>query len=285
MRFALIIFALSSVAHAADEPVLLRTRPTANSAFRFEFVNVTSQQLSVLGRETVTDISSELQMSLATTEVALDRTSFSARFANGSARVSIRGLEDELASSDTVHILTQINGKQMHVVVSNLGEIISLYSSTSPMVVDFIKQVRVMENVVLPFPKSAVSVGEVWKTSRTDTMPAPQGEGSIVTRVTLANTYLGQIDTLGIRCWVIEGRSTSFYQTGSISIGNTDIDLDGSGSLFYRSVVESSTGVLMHGTSSITSNARMAMSGPQQLIVPVDTHATFVAKRIMDSRR
>lgn len=257
------------------ETTLLRMKPSKNSTFTFDIRTASLQQMDVAGQEMSTEATSELTVHLRAKDVALDRTTFACRFAKARASVSIRGFEMELPKTDTMIDLESIDGVETTISANPTGVILSLSTHGNEKLESLLTSMKVMDRILPTLPVQEIQVGEAWSRSTVDTTGSQQGTGSVITRVTMKNTFRGSKDTLGVACWLIESASTAFVQEGTISTNGIDMQLEGSGSQQMRTFVEKRTGMIMVSSGKVNSDTRLALTGQQEMTISVDTQMSF----------
>lgn len=264
---------LSTTAHcmqetAQEDEVLMRLSPKENTTYRYSVSSTLEQDVESYGGATNNGISTDLDISLTVTDVTLGRSTLQFRSENGGLRTRTR-LDERMPLMDSVLRLNDGRGLAVTVTCDPTGRIMGIESSTSDAELSMLNSMRVLDRIIMQYPAERVSPGDRWVSELVDTMPAPQGNGRIITTIELEETFVSVVDTLGVRCWLIEGESSSMNIRGGISVPGMEIDVVGAGSMRTRAVIDARTGLPVR--SELLLDNRMTLRAadrPEDLAVP-----------------
>jgi len=261
------------------EATLLRVHPERNATFTYNIKTTYVQQIDVSGQQTSSGALNELTVHLLAKDVTLDRTMFTCTFSNAKAKFSVQGLDADMPKNDTLIDLPSFDGITTSIITDPHGAIQSVSAQSDLALTSLLTSMKVMERIIPTFPVKALQVGDSWGRSTIDTTGLQQGIGSIITSTTTKQTFRGSKDTLGYSCWLIESVSTDFQQTGTVSTNGIEMDLNGSGSQITRLFIERQTGMIVISVGEVMSDTRMVLTGQQEMVIPIDTHLSFVVQR------
>lgn len=134
---------------------------------------------------------------------------------------------------------------------------------------------QTLKYVFGPLPDRPISTGEEWahETSEDGT------SRDVKITAKWKYTFAGIIDTLGKRCAVINAKTTSLNMEGTVSQTGMKMQVEGDGAASGRSIVEIANGMSLTGKVAMQIEMRMAVSGQDQMIVPVSMETVNIFTR------
>ena len=122
--------------------------------------------------------------------------------------------------------------------------------------------------------------GMSWSVDVADTMRGRQVGGLVRTAAKLTYTYKGMIDTLGRTCARVTLSADDLSLSGTMQNMGMEMILDGDGHVRGDMLIEMSTGMQMEQRTTSVINARLAMTGQAQAIVPITTETVTTLRRL-----
>ncbi len=132
-----------------------------------------------------------------------------------------------------------------------------------------------MKSILMTLPEKPLNIGDTW--SRDE-----QAEGaseSIHIKTSFIYTLDDVIDTLGKRCAVIAMKTKKLTMDGSMEQMGMKMNVDGDGSANGRILIEVENGMPLAGRIATQIEMRMAVSGQEQMIMPISTETVNVYAR------
>ncbi len=267
---------LAFQARVQDDDVLMRLSLKPNSTYRYSISSTLEQDVEAGGGSATNAVRSEIDLSISVTDVTLGRSTLRFASENGGLRTSTRR-DERMPIMDSA--LRSNDGKELSVTVTcdPTGRVLNFSDRNDEGDLAILNGMRVFDRIVMQFPKERVRPGDRWISEMIDTMPAPQGEGSIVTTIELEERFLSIIDSLGFICWVIEGESSSMRIRGALAVSGMDIDVSGDGTMKTRALIDSRTGLPVRSEVELHNSMTLrASGGPEELAVPSNARMRVV---------
>jgi hypothetical protein len=267
---------LALQATGQDDDVLMRLSLKPNSTFRYVINSTLEQDVEAEGGISTNAMTTDLNLSISVTDVTLGRSTLRFVSENGGVRTRTR-LDERIPLMDSVLRTNDGKGLAVTVICDPTGKVMSIESGSSEDQLAVLNGMRVFDRIVMQFPKERVRPGDRWVSEMVDTMPAPQGNGSIITSIELEETFSSIVDSMGVRCWVIEGASSSMKIHGGISVAGMDVDVSGGGSMRTRAMVDSRTGLPLRSEVLLDNSMTLRASGAgDDLAVPSNARMRVV---------
>jgi len=267
---------LALQATVQDDDVLMRLALKPNSTFRYAISSTLEQDVETDGGVSTNAMTTDLNLSISVTDVTLGRSTLRFVSENGGARTRTR-LDERMPLMDSVLRTNDGKGLAVTVTCDPTGKVMSIESGSSDEQLAVLNGMRVFDRIVMQFPKERVRPGDRWISEMTDTMPAPQGNGSIITSIELEETFAAIVDSMGVRCWVIEGASSSMKIHGGISVSGMDVDVSGGGSMRTRAMIDSRTGLPLRSEVLLDNSMTLRAAGAgDELAVPSNARMRVV---------
>lgn len=267
---------LALQATGQDDDVLMRLSLKLNSSFRYAISSTLEQDVETDGGVSTTAMTTDLNLSIAVTDVTLGRSTLRFVSENGGVRTRTR-MDERMPLMDSVLRTRDGKGLAVTVTCDPTGKVMSIESGSSDDELAVLNGMRVFDRIVMQFPKERVRPGDRWISEMVDTMPAPQGSGSIITSIELEETFSAIVDSMGVRCWVIEGASSSMKIRGGISVAGMDVDVSGGGSMRTRAMVDSRTGLPLRSEVLLDNSMTLRAAGAgDDLAVPSNARMRVV---------
>jgi hypothetical protein len=251
---------LALQATGQDDDVLMRLSLKPNSTFRYAISSTLGQDVEAEGGISTNAMTTDLNLSISVTDVTLGRSTLRFVSENGGVRTRTR-MDERIPLMDSVLRTNDGKGLAVTVTCDPTGKVMSIESGSSEDQLAVLNGMRVFDRIVMQFPKERVRPGDRWISEMVDTMPAPQGNGSIITSIELEETFSSIVDSMGVRCWVIEGASSSMKIHGGISVAGMDVDVSGGGSMRTRAMVDSRTGLPLRSEVLLDNSMTLRASG------------------------
>lgn len=261
---------------AADDDVLMRLSLKPNSSFRYNVQSTLEQDIDAGGGTSTNAVTTELDLSISVTDVTLGRSTLKLISENGGLRTRTRQ-DERMPIVDSA--LRNHDGKGLAITVTcdPTGRVLGFSGSGSDEGLAVLNSMRVFDRIVMQFPKERVRPGDRWISEMIDTMPAPQGEGSIVTTIELEERFSDIIDSMGYRCWLIEGESSSMRIRGGLAVSGMNIDVSGDGTMRTRALIDSRTGLPVRSEVELQNSMTLrAAGGPDEMAVPSNARMRVV---------
>ncbi len=268
------LLALQATGH--DDDVLMRLSLKPNSTFRYAISSTLEQDVETDGGISTNAMTTDLNLSISVTDVTLGRSTLRFISENGGVRTRTR-MDERIPLMDSVLRTNDGKGLAVTVTCDPTGKVMSIENSSSEDQLAVLNGMRVFDRIVMQFPKERVRPGDRWVSEMVDTMPAPQGNGSIITSIELEETFTSIVDSMGVRCWVIEGASSSMKIHGGISVAGMDVDVSGGGSMRTRAMVDSRTGLPLRSEVLLDNSMTLRAAGAgDELAVPSNARMRVV---------
>ncbi len=267
---------LALQATVQDDDVLMRLTLKPNSTFRYVINSTLEQDVETDGGVSTNAMTTDLNLSISVTDVTLGRSTLRFVSENGGMRTRTR-LDERMPLMDSVLRTNDGKGLAVTVTCDPTGRVMSIESGSSEDQLAVLNGMRVFDRIVMQFPKERVRPGDRWISEMIDTMPAPQGNGSIITAIELEETFSAIVDSMGVRCWVIEGASSSMKIHGGISVSGMDVDISGGGSMRTRAMIDSRTGLPLRSEILLDNSMTLRAAGAgDELAVPSNARMRVV---------
>lgn len=268
------LLALQATGH--DDDVLMRLSLKPNSTFRYAISSTLEQDVETDGGISTNAMTTDLNLSISVTDVTLGRSTLRFISENGGVRTRTR-MDERIPLMDSVLRTNDGKGLAVTVTCDPTGKVMSIENGSSEDQLAVLNGMRVFDRIVMQFPKERVRPGDRWVSEMVDTMPAPQGNGSIITSIELEETFTSIVDSMGVRCWVIEGASSSMKIHGGISVAGMDVDVSGGGSMRTRAMVDSRTGLPLRSEVLLDNSMTLRAAGAgDELAVPSNARMRVV---------
>lgn len=268
------LLALQATGH--DDDVLMRLSLKPNSTFRYAISSTLEQDVETDGGISTNAMTTDLNLSISVTDVTLGRSTLRFISENGGVRTRTR-MDERIPLMDSVLRTNDGKGLAVTVTCDPTGTVMSIENGSSEDQLAVLNGMRVFDRIVMQFPKERVRPGDRWVSEMVDTMPAPQGNGSIITSIELEETFTSIVDSMGVRCWVIEGASSSMKIHGGISVAGMDVDVSGGGSMRTRAMVDSRTGLPLRSEVLLDNSMTLRAAGAgDELAVPSNARMRVV---------
>ena len=259
-----------------DDDVLMRLSVKPNATFRYAISSILEQDVEATGGPSTNAITTDLDLTLSVTDVTLGRSTL--KFVSEQGGVRTRTHTDVRAPlMDSTARLN--NGKGLAIVVTcdPTGRVLAVERSSDEDHLALLNSMRVFDRIVMQFPKERVRPGDRWISEMIDTMPAPEGQGSIITSIEMRETFTAVVDSMGIPCWLIEGESSSMKINGGIAVSGMNIDVWGNGRMRTRAMVDSRTGLPMRSELQLENSMTLRAAGTSDdLAVPSNARMRVV---------
>ena len=190
---------------------------------------------------------------------------------NGNAVLLISADSMKVFSStpmgDTTIVLSELIGKRTKVILSNLGKI--EYRE----IVDSVKitgrAAGAAQRESIQFPKlsdKVVKIGDVWTATTQDTVNQMGGKIAVIGNYEY--TLLGQEKKDDCNCLKITytGKTTT---EGKASMQGMEFFIDGSGKINGTIYFDAKAGLVVYEETNSDSETNMALTGEQQMIIPI----------------
>lgn len=136
---------------------------------------------------------------------------------------------------------------------------------------------QTLKYVFSPLPNHLISIGDEWlrETSEEGT------SRDVKINAKWKYKFEGIIDTLGKRCAIITVKTNSLNMEGSITQMGMQMHVEGDGTANGRSIIEIANGMSLTGKVAMQLEMRMAVSGQDQMIMPISMETVNVFTRKM----
>jgi len=262
------------ILHAGDEGTQLIYKLPESQSFRYDASSSLSQRFTMMEKSMTSLVTTDLELKVNVVESIMNRSTVDIMYDHGRITTKLKGLE-EAPMQDTSIELETVRDLKLRMTIAPDGKVLNstilAAHDESKQIMIMLRSTRLFDRLFVEFPNRAVSFGDMWKTTITDTTLAPQGLGSVITEGVLNLTYRGTRDTLGRKCWVIEFGSQGLHQSGDFSRGDIQMSLDGDGSFTGLSFHDVETGALVTSYSELSTVVTMNFTGQQSASVPVET--------------
>ena len=259
-----------------DDDVLMRLSLKPNSTYRYSVSSILEQDVDVGGGTSTNSVKSDLDLSIAVTDVTLGRSTLRFTSENGGLRTSTRQ-DERMPIMDSALRSNAGKGLTVTVTCDPTGRVLNFSDRNDGADLAILSGMRVFDRIVMQFPKERVRPGDRWISEMIDTMPAPQGEGSIVTTIELEERFMSIVDSLGYSCWVVEGTSSSMRIRGGLAVSGMNIDVSGDGTMRTRALIDSRTGLPVRSEVELHNSMILkAAGGPDELAVPSNARMRVV---------
>ncbi|MEY3386152.1 MAG: hypothetical protein RIR53_963 [Bacteroidota bacterium] len=250
-----------------DDGVLMRLSLKPNSTYRYSISSTLEQDVEAGGGASTNAITTDLDLSISVSDVTLGRSTLKFTSENGGLRTQAR-TDERMPSMDSALKINDGKGLTATVTCDPTGRVLNLTNGNDGGVA-ILNSMRVFDRIVMQFPKERVRPGDRWVSEMVDTMPAPQGEGSIVTSIEMEERFSSIVDSLGYTCWLIEGESSSMRIRGGLAVSGMNIDVTGDGVMRTRALIDSRTGLPVRSELELNNSMTLrAAGGPDELAVP-----------------
>ncbi|MBU3679408.1 MAG: hypothetical protein FGM32_07350 [Candidatus Kapabacteria bacterium] len=263
-------------ARVQDDEVLMRLSLKPNAIVRYAINSVLEQDVEAGGGASTNAIVTDLNLSVSVTDVTLGRSTLKFVADEGGLRTRTK-LDERMPLMDSVLRVKDGKGLAVLVTCDPTGRVLEIESGASDDQLAMLNGMRVFDRIVMQFPKERVRPGDRWISEMADTMPAPQGDGSIITTIELEETFSAVVDSMGIKCWLIEGESSSMKIRGGISVSGMNIDVSGGGTMRTRAMVDSRTGLPLRSELLLDNSMTLRAAGAgDEMAVPSNARMRVV---------
>lgn len=258
-----------------DDDILMRLSLKPNTTYRYSISSTLEQDVEAGGGASANAVTTDLDISISVTDVTLGRSTLKFASENGGLRVTAR-TDERMPSMDSALRVRDAKGLTATITCDPTGRVLN-FSSGNEAGLAVLNGMRVFDRIVMQFPKERVRPGDRWVSEMIDTMPAPQGEGSIVTSIELQERFARVVDSLGFKCWVIEGESSSMRIRGGLAVSGMNIDVSGDGVMRTRALIDSRTGLPVRSELELDNSMTLrAAGGSEDLAVPSNARMRVV---------
>lgn len=200
--------------------------------------------------------------------------SFDVSYNDWQARQTSTGLEGMVEGKKDSVVLNDVNSMKAILHVAPDGTVLAqtLIGATGD------ASRRVASVLAFPtLPSQALHVGDVWTFERVDTNRVQDIEGSVISRTSVRATLTGVRDTLGKRCalFSLDGSTSSMSGTVGMKNENVDVDISGDGIGTGFMAIDTKTGMIVVNDLTTSYHLRMAVSGSQQALIPMEMDVAF----------
>lgn len=282
------VFVLTFVwltAHTVSQgQVFLQYNLTPKQAFSYESTSSVTQSMSAMDQDVASTTTIATKLHITVKDAVVRQYTVECRYDTARIRLQTQGAEGMLPP-DSAITLPMLANKTETLTLSPRGTILSTTANDTDDLQVTMSSMSAMggtgAKAVFPeFAGKELAVGDSWTVTTTDTVSRSQMPGSILTTSKLRYTFLGVVDTLGVRCARIGVQSEEMSMTGTMQAMGMDMALDGEGETHGTTYVEISTGMQVVSRLSSTLNARMSMTGQGQAIVPITTETITTLRRL-----
>ncbi len=281
---AIAILLMGAATLSATEPIHLTYRPHTGATVRYRTSSTLGQNLTVMGRDVISEVSTTLGLVMTVRETLMQRSTIELAWQDGKITVRSAGAQPMLAADSSVAI--NMHGLKQRLTLTPKGTVIAKEVSSDANlaeVLGIVESTKIPDRIIVPFPAVAVSPGDQWTSTLADTAAAPHGRGTVITKGTITYTFRGLADTLGRHCWVIDLNSADISQQGSLTGAAIEMRIDGSGSMRGTSVHDSRTGLVIRSATQLETRVHMTgqgmQEGAQNISVPVHSQVNVIVER------
>ncbi|MBU3699045.1 MAG: hypothetical protein FGM33_03410 [Candidatus Kapabacteria bacterium] len=258
-----------------DDDVLMRLSLKPSTTYRYSISSTLEQDVDAAGGSSANAVMTDLDIAISVTDVTLGRSTLKFTSENGGLRTRARS-DERMPSMDSALRVNDGKGLTATVTCDPTGRVLN-FASSNDAGLAILNSMRVFDRIVMQFPKERVRPGDRWISEMTDTMPAPQGEGSIVTSIELHERFSRIVDSLGFKCWVIEGESSSMRIHGGLAVSGMNIDVSGDGVMRTKALIDSRTGLPVRSELELDNSMTLrAAGGAEDLAVPSNARMRVV---------
>ncbi|HYF03930.1 MAG TPA: hypothetical protein VEC36_11170 [Patescibacteria group bacterium] len=277
------ICAFFTLPNAAAQTYTLRYTPKKGTEYRYQTSMDMSQSMNQGGMDMSIGINMNTNMNVKVVNARKNENELKLSFKN--AQMSITGLAAVGAGNDTNIAIDRLNDANVTFKTNGRGKVLSydragIDNNEDQAVQQFGSGLRQVTNgFSLEYPEKALKKGDSWTVTTHDT--SARGEsGSMITSSNVIYTFDGIVDTLGIKCARIFSKSSSMIIEGSMQMQGMDMVVDADGSLQSVNYVELSTGMPVASRMTNQMDMRLALSGQQNMIMPMQTDLKVSVVRI-----
>jgi hypothetical protein len=279
-----VLFLLTAVSLSAADGTMLKYSLTKNTVVPYQLVTTTIQRAQVGERASSTTVSMVMPFTVKVQDAMLGTSTVTGTY--DTAYVISRSGADSTLMPDNTKQSTYdaLAGLSDEVTITAAGGIVSARSdldtlSSGARVGAWSQGLR---GLLMPFPAEPVTPGVTWTQERRDTVTPRVTPGSVVSTSTYTYTFLGTVDTLGMKCARISSTSNDIKLEGTFVHMGTTMPITGSGVSDGIIIVDLATGLPVLSDVRMDMLASMDMSAVKQGTMPLQTKTRATLQRRTD---
>lgn len=275
--------AMTGVAEATAQ-AFLQYVLTPKESYTYASSATVSQTMSAMGQEIVAQTSVDTRLHITVRDAVMRQYTIVCTYDTARLRGRFQGLEGAMPD-DTVMTYAGLAGRTETLTLTPLGNVVASNQTG----IDEAQMVLssatggLFSGARAIFPIYAgreLKDGMSWTVDLVDTMRGRQVGGMVRTSARMLYTYVGMVDTLGRTCARVTLLANDLSLSGTMQNMGMDMVLEGDGHVSGEMLVELSTGMQMQQRTTSVLNARMAMTGQAQAIVPITTETVTTLRRL-----
>ena len=277
---ALAIGAILS-SNAEAQTYKLRYTPKKGDQYNYKTTMDMQQSMNAMGQDMAFNVGMNMLMQMNITNTSKTSNEMSLRFKD--SKMMMKGME-AVGGTDTTMDLTMLDNVNMTFKTDSRGKVISLDKSGMETGADpALQQVnasikQITNGFTFEYPEKAVKKGDKWTVTKKDTNASPGG--SLITNSTIVYTFDGVVDTLGTKCARILAKSSAMTIEGKMQQMGMDMAIEADGATNATSYIELLNGMPVASTTSTQMDMRMAISGQENMIIPMQTDVKVAVVRV-----
>lgn len=275
------LFLLAAVSLAAADGTPLKYSLTKGTVVPYQLVTTTIQKAQVGERASSTTVSMVMPFTIKVQDAMLGTATLTGTYDTAFV-ISRSGADSTLMPDNTQQsVYDALAGLSDEVTITAAGGIVSARSDLDTLN----SGARVgawsqgLRGLLMPFPAGPVTPGQTWTQERRDTVTSRVRPGAVFTTSTYTYTFLGTVDTLGMKCARISSVSSDITLDGTFVHMGTTMPIKGSGVSDGIIIVDLATGLPVLSDVRMDMLASMDMSAVNQGMMPLQTKTRATLQR------
>jgi hypothetical protein len=254
-----------------------KLQPKQGKLYSYDNTVQIMQTLHIMDMEQPIESKVTMRQDIIPTNIGDSSVHFVMRQRN--VRLELRGLE-QLGASDSTMALPELEQLETHMEYSRYGKVLRQSIVTTDSGAPAVPSVRrqaleqltgggVRIQFLVPFPDTVLREGMQWTHASSDTLELGMANQRIITTTELRHTYVGMLDTLGRRCYVVQVESVRYLLSGTAEQMGMTMGINGDGVLSARYVIEQETGLPLVIETTAQIDQRMTLYDQGNTVVPM----------------
>ncbi len=271
-----VFVALSCALSAADQVQKIRVSKGAN--FGYSVNSQTTNTVTMMGQENVSNLKATMKSVVSVKETTKDSTTFGIDLKD--AVLSVSGMSMFMVPDTTIR-RDDLSGAKEMIVTNASGKVLRRdapvpvpSADKDQMIIRQVANRNLMRGLFVAYPEQALTTGLEWTSSQTDT--TDQGNGKLISSVAMRYTFLGNVDTLGMKCGRIRAKSEKFIINGSMKQMGHEVTIEGDGVVNASYLFELQTGMPVFMQSTSQSDQRIVVGEGMEIPSSLEVKTTIV---------
>ncbi len=263
-------------AAAVDGPQ--RIRVTKGQSFSFNLSSESLNTVTMMGQEIPSSLKASMKSIVHVKNTSADSTTFGIEFKKAVLAVQGMGF---FQIPDTTMSIEEMSSARETVIVTPSGKVVHRDVQAVEQSADKEQAVlrqftnrNLMRGLFVNFPDQVLKPGFEWTVTNSDTND--QGNGKVISNMTMRYTYGGPVDTLGLKCGRIKAKSEKFIISGAMKMRGQEVNLEGDGIVNASYIFELSNGIPVAIQSTSQSDQRIMVGEGMEIPTTLEIKTSIV---------